>query len=178
MLPQDAKRRKAKAKDEAEAQATLDSHLRERPHKEHTVPYTDPVFRQAAIEWLVSTDQVCSNGSHHSRRNSDLGFGQPIHALEHPAFRNMINIAARATDGVKIPGRKQTRQEIIDMFKARLTELRNRLRVSVSDAGLSYSILYSIPQSERVKGLISLSCDAYKHHDNTSFCRDPFHDSK
>jgi hypothetical protein len=44
----------------------------------------------------------------------------------------MINIAARATDGVKIPGRKQTRQEIIDTFKTRLTKLRDRLNVSHS----------------------------------------------
>lgn len=58
MLPGDAKRRKTEAKAEAEAQSTLDSHLRERPIKEHVVPYTDASFRQAAIEWLVSTDKV------------------------------------------------------------------------------------------------------------------------
>jgi hypothetical protein len=43
----------------------------------------------------------------------------------------MINIAARAKDGVKIPGRKQTRQEIIETFKARLIKLRNQLNVSI-----------------------------------------------
>ncbi|KAF8130817.1 hypothetical protein EV363DRAFT_1399253 [Boletus edulis] len=30
----------------------------------------------------------------------------PISALEHPAFKNMINIAARATNGVRLPGRR------------------------------------------------------------------------
>jgi hypothetical protein len=43
----------------------------------------------------------------------------------------MINIAARAKDGVKILGRKQTRQEIIETFKARLIKLRNQLNVSI-----------------------------------------------
>ncbi|KAF8520900.1 hypothetical protein BU17DRAFT_65121 [Hysterangium stoloniferum] len=46
-------------------------------------------FQATMIEWLVSTDQ-------------------PIQALEHPAFQNMMNIAACAKDGVKIPNHKQT----------------------------------------------------------------------
>jgi hypothetical protein len=57
MLPGDTKRRKAKA--DTDAQQTLDPHLRELPVKERVYPYTDVAFRQAAIEWLVSTDQVC-----------------------------------------------------------------------------------------------------------------------
>ncbi|KAH9969346.1 hypothetical protein BJV74DRAFT_889793 [Russula compacta] len=43
----------------------------------------------ASIEWLVATDQ-------------------PISALNHPKFKEMINIAACATNGVKIPGCKAT----------------------------------------------------------------------
>jgi hypothetical protein len=54
---------------------------------------------------------------------------QPIDALEHPAFKNMIDIAARSTNGVKIPDRKQTRRAIIDLFKQNLTNLRKRLLV-------------------------------------------------
>jgi hypothetical protein len=41
----------------------------------------------------------------------------------------MIHIAARATNGVKIPDRRQTRQAIIDTFKEQLTSLRDRLNV-------------------------------------------------
>lgn len=41
----------------------------------------------------------------------------------------MINVAARATHGVKLPNRKATRAEIIDMFKAQLTHLKERLNV-------------------------------------------------
>ncbi|KAF8527134.1 hypothetical protein BU17DRAFT_33659, partial [Hysterangium stoloniferum] len=62
---------------------TLDSYVQEQPIKQYIVPYTDPVFCQAMIKWLVPTDQ-------------------PIQALEHPAFQNMMNIAAHAKDGVKI----------------------------------------------------------------------------
>jgi hypothetical protein len=43
----------------------------------------------------------------------------------------MIDTAARATNGVKIAGRQQTRQAVIDLFKHNLTKLRKRLLVSV-----------------------------------------------
>ena len=36
-------------------QDTLDGHL----PSERVVPYSDKVFREAAIEWLIATDQVC-----------------------------------------------------------------------------------------------------------------------
>ena len=54
---------------------------------------------------------------------------QPIQAFEHESFQNMIHTAARATNGVKIPDRRQTRQAIIDKFKQQLTALRDRLNV-------------------------------------------------
>jgi hypothetical protein len=46
----------------------------------------------------------------------------------------MINIASRAKDGIKIPGRKKTRQEIISMFKMRLMKLHNQLNVRIPDS--------------------------------------------
>ncbi|KIM74771.1 hypothetical protein PILCRDRAFT_79704, partial [Piloderma croceum F 1598] len=103
-----------KKAEEAEAtmrQGQLDSHLQEMPCKERVIPYTDALFRKAAIEWLVATDQ-------------------PIQALEHPAFQKMIGIAARATNGIIIPNRKATRQEIMNMFKNQLIHLKERLNVS------------------------------------------------
>jgi hypothetical protein len=39
-------------------QGRLDNHLQEMPRKERVIPYTDALFREAAIEWLVATDQV------------------------------------------------------------------------------------------------------------------------
>ncbi|KAH9987894.1 hypothetical protein BJV77DRAFT_918932, partial [Russula vinacea] len=73
--------------------------------------YTDQSFCQAAIEWLIATDQ-------------------PLCALEHPKFKEMIDIAARATNRVKLPGQKSTRAEIIRLlFKNHLTSLKSRLNV-------------------------------------------------
>jgi hypothetical protein len=59
MLPKDAEKRRKDA--HADNQLRLDSHLRDKPEKERTIPYTDERFRDAAIEWLVSTDQVCKS---------------------------------------------------------------------------------------------------------------------
>jgi hypothetical protein len=41
----------------------------------------------------------------------------------------MVDIAARATNGVKIPGRKATRTEIMRMFKDHWTKLKKKLNV-------------------------------------------------
>ncbi|PCH39189.1 hypothetical protein WOLCODRAFT_55268, partial [Wolfiporia cocos MD-104 SS10] len=83
MLPRDTKWRRDQMK--ADSQSSLDSHLQERlPPKERVIPYSDVLFREAAVEWLVATDQ-------------------PIQALEHLSFKSMIEIAARATNGVRIP---------------------------------------------------------------------------
>ncbi|KZP31896.1 hypothetical protein FIBSPDRAFT_723521, partial [Athelia psychrophila] len=57
---------------------------------------------------------------------------QPIAALEHPKFKDMIDIASRATNGVKIPNRKATRLAIIRMFKSQLSNLKKRLNVSLN----------------------------------------------
>ncbi|KAG2142680.1 hypothetical protein BD769DRAFT_1348977, partial [Suillus cothurnatus] len=75
------------------------------------IPYSNKLFKQATIEWLVATDQ-------------------PIQALEHPKFKEMVDIASCATNGVKIPDRKATHAEIMRMFKNHLTRLRNTLNVS------------------------------------------------
>ena len=56
MLPKDARRRRDGAV--ADEQTRLDSHLKEKPLKERVAPYSDKIFHSAAIEWLVSTDQV------------------------------------------------------------------------------------------------------------------------
>ncbi len=58
MLPDDRKELKA-AKTESEQQTRLDPHLKEREKKEVVIPYTDELFQEVSIEWLVATDQVC-----------------------------------------------------------------------------------------------------------------------
>ncbi|KAE9403020.1 hypothetical protein BT96DRAFT_1083216 [Gymnopus androsaceus JB14] len=73
----------------AASQTVIDDHAVPLPCKEWVVPYLDELFQQVAIEWLIETDQ-------------------PISALEHPRFWEMIGIAACATNGVKIPNHKAT----------------------------------------------------------------------
>ncbi|KAJ3845785.1 hypothetical protein EV368DRAFT_53572, partial [Lentinula lateritia] len=107
MLPVDvAARKKAEA-----AQTTINDHAVPLQPKTWVEPYSDELFEQAAIEWLVETDQ-------------------PIATLENPKFRNMISVAARATAGVKIPSHKATRHSIIKLFKCNLYKLRTRYAVS------------------------------------------------
>jgi hypothetical protein len=125
-LPGDVKKRKAAAD---AATRTLDRDLREKKLPERVAPYTDKAFREAAIKWLVSTDQVTCRSSGVVIPSNVVRL-QPIRALEHPNFKEMIDIAARATNGVKIPGQKGTRSEIIQMFKKHLTTLKVRLNVS------------------------------------------------
>ena len=63
-LPKAIKTRKdAKAAEDRSKQSSLDPHLEER-RKETFVPYSDSLFREAAIEWLVATDQVFCSLSH------------------------------------------------------------------------------------------------------------------
>jgi len=60
-LPKAVKSRKdAKAAEDRSKQSSLDPHLKEQ-RKETFVPYSDSIFRDAAIEWLIATDQVIFN---------------------------------------------------------------------------------------------------------------------
>jgi hypothetical protein len=49
----------AEKKKTAQAQQTIDAHMTERKLSERVVLYSDQLFRKAAIEWLIATDQVC-----------------------------------------------------------------------------------------------------------------------
>jgi hypothetical protein len=55
-LPGDITARKKKAE---QAQRTLDADMVEKKLVKRVVPYSDQLFKNAAIQWLVSTDQVC-----------------------------------------------------------------------------------------------------------------------
>ena len=55
MLPQDTDARSQDKKPAATTQTSLDPHLEE---QNATVPYSDALFRDAALEWLIQTDQV------------------------------------------------------------------------------------------------------------------------
>ncbi|KAH8827386.1 hypothetical protein DL96DRAFT_1464853, partial [Flagelloscypha sp. PMI_526] len=110
-LPGDIKARKQAETDSARqtTQSSLDAHVKPIP-KPVILPYSDDLFKLAATEWLIETQQ-------------------PIAALQHPKFKEMINVAARATNGVVIPSLKDTRKEIIRLFKQEMTRLRDHLKV-------------------------------------------------
>jgi hypothetical protein len=81
-----------------------------------------PFSRDAAIEWLVSTDQVSVIILFFGPL---FTHGQPIQALQHPSFQKMIHIAARATNGVKFPDRRQTWKAVINLLKQQMMALHN-----------------------------------------------------
>jgi hypothetical protein len=84
---------------------------------------------------------------------------QPIQALEHPKFKTLIDVASRATNGVKIPSRRATRAQIISMFKGHLLALKVLLNVRALLILLSFLI---ISQGPTVEGEVSLTCDAWQ----------------
>ena len=138
-------------------QTQVDEHFHAIDPNNKPVHYMDEVFKEAAIQWLIETDQVYliiySNISSHRHR-------QPISAFEHPSFQHMIHVASHATRGVKIPNRKQTRDEIIALFKMQMTKLKDRLNVRTFLFTASCSNPWS--QSRYVSGQISLTCDAWQ----------------
>lgn len=90
---------------------------------------------------------------------------QPIQALEHPKFKELIGVASRAKNGVDIPGRKATRGEILRIFKDYITHLRAELKVSVPFGSLpssSFLVIISRLQGQTVQGEVSLTCDAWQ----------------
>jgi hypothetical protein len=87
---------------------------------------------------------------------------QPIQALEHPIFKKLVDVAARAKNGVKIPGRKVTWGEIKHLFKDHLTRLRTELNVSNFFGSCLFSLIISHLQGPTVQGEVSLTCDAWQ----------------
>ena len=66
MLPEDSKARRDAAAEKLK-QLQVDDHFMVIPEEEKPMPYTDEVFKEAAIQWLIETDQVpfcCSFETH------------------------------------------------------------------------------------------------------------------
>ncbi|KAF6741426.1 hypothetical protein DFP72DRAFT_833636, partial [Ephemerocybe angulata] len=105
MLPKAIHARKdAASNTAANAQQTLNSHLVPIQPAPNVVKYSGALFQQAAEEWLTMTNQ-------------------PIDTLSHLKFHEVIEFAARATDGVKIPERRAVHENIIRRFQQNIAEL-------------------------------------------------------
>jgi hypothetical protein len=74
----------------------------------------------------------------------------------------MIDVAARSTNGVKIPGRKATRADIMRTFKNHLTRLRNTLNVS-NALPLTRCIVFNVFHTTRVPPLVAMSTPPVMH---------------
>jgi hypothetical protein len=74
----------------------------------------------------------------------------------------MIGIASRATRGVKILNRHQTRDEVIALFKMQMNQLKIQLNVCVFLGRSQDRAPDSLFQSQYVSGRISLTCDAWQ----------------
>ena len=104
-LPGDVKKCKADAK---QATWTLDRDLTEKKMSEQVTPYSNKLFWQVAIEWLISTDQVGPFLTH----VIIIQFSpQPIQALNHlkwltspPVQRKVLRFLARRQPKVKLRG--------------------------------------------------------------------------
>lgn len=57
-LPINKKLRKEALAQIAKEQQTLDGHLKDMSKQERVVKYSALVFRRAAVEWLIATDQA------------------------------------------------------------------------------------------------------------------------
>ncbi|KIL55713.1 hypothetical protein M378DRAFT_31805, partial [Amanita muscaria Koide BX008] len=79
MIPEDTKARRQleEAITSAKEQTQVDDHFHRIKPEDKPTPYSDEIFKEAAIRWLVETDQ-------------------PVAAFEHPAFQRMIHITSRA----------------------------------------------------------------------------------
>jgi len=64
MLPEDSQARRVAKQEMALQQSAMDSHFptaskKDPSEKPKPKAYSDALFREAAIQWLVETDQVC-----------------------------------------------------------------------------------------------------------------------
>ncbi|KAI6098836.1 hypothetical protein EDD16DRAFT_1495148 [Pisolithus croceorrhizus] len=106
MLPNDVKHMQSSLS----RQLSLEGHLVERGL---IVQYLEAVFHEATVSWLIEMDQL-------------------IHALQHPSFGRMIEIASCTKNGIRILSHQQTCQAIINAFKTRLLDLHKCFLVSMT----------------------------------------------
>lgn len=61
MLPEDTKRRRQALLQQQLRQSAVDDHFQPVAPEDKPVSYSDEIFKEAAIEWLIETDQVGHN---------------------------------------------------------------------------------------------------------------------
>jgi hypothetical protein len=59
MIPEDAKARREEMIANAKEQTQVDEHFHHVNPEDKPAPYSDALFKELAIRWLIETDQVC-----------------------------------------------------------------------------------------------------------------------
>lgn len=59
MLAEDSKERHKAVANELLKQISVDDHFKKVTTEDKPTPYTDELFKEAAIEWLIETNQAC-----------------------------------------------------------------------------------------------------------------------
>ncbi|KAH9046116.1 hypothetical protein EDB84DRAFT_1265473 [Lactarius hengduanensis] len=108
MLPEDSKKRKRIEKDR---QSLVIDHFGPEDPTMRPIPFSEKALQTAALEWVIETNQ-------------------PIQVFKNAAFKKMLNIASRANCSIRLPSPKQSRREIIKMFKQQLCSLQGHLNVT------------------------------------------------
>jgi hypothetical protein len=58
MIPEDAKARRQEAILDVKEQSQVDNHFMRIKPEDRLVPFSDKLFKDAAMRWLIETDQV------------------------------------------------------------------------------------------------------------------------
>ena len=62
MLPEDTKERREAL--QSLQQSAVDEHFKSVAPEDKPITYSDEIFKEAAIEWLIEMNQVCKQSSH------------------------------------------------------------------------------------------------------------------
>lgn len=126
MLPEDTAARREGSAGNGLKQTTTKDTFKDTPIP---VRYSDDGFRQLALEWMIATDQVSVKQLSNQINLIPLTLLQLLSAFEELTFKQMVNMASKATTQIKIPDQKLTRIEILRMFGEYMSELKTWLNV-------------------------------------------------
>ncbi|KAF9456143.1 ribonuclease H-like domain-containing protein [Collybia nuda] len=92
-LAEDVSQRKKERLASEAQQSKLDPHLQMRVPTKRVIPYSDQLFRQAAVEWLIATDQYAEKAQHAFSASKKTTLHLAIPALEslHKAWSTRAN---------------------------------------------------------------------------------------
>jgi len=164
MLPKDTQRHYDTAAAAATGEQTcLDSHLKELPPKERVIPYTDDLFCHAAMEWLVSMDQV--SGLYHNSSVAYMNFTTANSGVSAPSLSkndwHRCPCDQWRQDSQWLPNLTSYSWYIQGAANSLTCATNGALCVTCWSITPHHFLTYYL-QSNAVKGKVSLTCDAWQ----------------